>query len=273
MILYLYGPDSYRRVRKLRVLIAEYRQKHSQIDLLCADFEEAPDVFEKAKEFLNQPSMFVDSKLLVLKESGAVPTEKEKSLIKILKSHLETPKTFILISDSSAPKKIFGFLLRKPVMTQEFLELRGATLNFFLKQELQERKLALSPDAFGFLSAFIDSQTEKSWTAVNELDKLMLAGFPQPISLTDIRLACPWLNRDEVFYSARKILNTHSISERLALLEKLFLEKAEPAHVFNSLAYQAGGENLLQLADYDISIKSGGLEYEEALADFILASE
>jgi len=59
-------------------------------------------------------------------------------------------------------------------------------------------------------------------------------------------------------------------SKKLVILEQLFLQKEEPARLFNSLVYQVRGNDILRLADYDVSVKSGGLEYEEALLDFVI---
>ncbi len=94
MIYFFYGPDSYRRNQKLNFSIVEYRKKHPAADLAVFDLEEEPDDWMKARDFLNQPSMFVDSKVLVVKNSGEV---KEKEWLKVLKSKLETPRTFVFI--------------------------------------------------------------------------------------------------------------------------------------------------------------------------------
>lgn len=271
MIYYFYGADSYWRNRKLRDLISQYKKKYSQIDLFSADFESEPESWLRAKEFINQPSIFIDSKVVVIKESGAVPAESEKSWLKVLKSQIETPKTFVLISDSASPKKSFSFLLQKPVKAQLFEELENGTLDLFLKQEAANRELVFSAEAFRFLVSFINAQKEKSWVAVQELDKFALAGFPSPISLGSARAIIYWRERGEVYILARRILETSDKKKKISFLETLFLEKADPAYIFNSLAFQARGENAIELADYDVSIKSGGLDYEEALTEFVIS--
>ncbi len=271
MIYYFYGADSYRRNRKLRDLVFQYKKKHSQIDLFSADFESEPESWLKTKEFINQPSIFIDSKVVVIKESGAVPAESEKSWLKVLKSQIETPKTFILISDSAGPKKSFSFLLQKPVKAQPFEELENSAMDFFLKQEAANRELVFSAEAFRFLASFINAQKEKSWVAAQELDKFALAGFPSPISLGSARAIIYWRERGEVYVLARRILETSDKKKKISFLETLFMEKADPAYIFNSLAFQARGENAIELADYDISIKSGGLDYEEALTEFVIS--
>ena len=73
MIIYLVGSDSYRRGMKLRELVGQYKGKHEQIDFLDVDLEEDPAKWESVRDFLNQPSMFVEKKFAVVRESGAVP--------------------------------------------------------------------------------------------------------------------------------------------------------------------------------------------------------
>lgn len=268
MVIYLCGPDSYRRNKKLNELIAAYRQKYKQIDLQIFDLEEDPEAPQKAKEFIEQPSMFVDSKIALVKESGMTET---KEWLNILKTNLNTFKTFILISDKTKPKKAFSFLLKKPVTSQYFEELKGLLLEAFLEKEIRVRKLNFSSEARRFFKTYLESAEEKTWLAINELDKIALANFPQPISKTDLTRFIHWTVSEKPFLIAGQILYSRGPRQKLGLLEKLLLQKEEPARIFNSLAYQARGKELMRLADYDIAIKSGKLEYEEALTDFVLS--
>ena len=78
MIYFLYGPDSYRRNQKLKSSLEGYKNKYPTGDIMAVDLEENPDDWAKARDFLNQPSMFVDSKVLIVKESGEAPEKEEK---------------------------------------------------------------------------------------------------------------------------------------------------------------------------------------------------
>lgn len=240
--------------------------------MLSVDLGDSPDNWIEVRDFLNQPSMFVDSKLAVVKGGGAVPRAGgEKEWAKVLKTYLKTPKTFILISDEKAPRSAFKFLLKEPAKSQTFLELEGSALEAFLKKESAERDISFNAQAWRFFCSYIASQEERSWLAVNELEKLALVKFNQPISLDDLRLVIRWHVKEKPFLMAGQILRFGDFREKLRALEQLFLQKEAPAYIFNSLAYQARGEVVLKLADYDVSIKSGGLEYEEALTDFVIS--
>jgi DNA polymerase III delta subunit len=273
MIYLFYGPDSYRRNQKFRTTIAEYRSKHPVSDMAVFDLEEEPENWVKARDFLNQPSMFVDSKVLVVKESGAVPAAGgQKEWIKVLKANLETPRAFILLSDSKKPLKALEFLEKPPARAQFFGELEGRLLEVFLKNEAAKLGLDFEKEAWDYLLGCLTGVEERSWVAINELERMALSGFRQPIELKSLKeVISPVLN-DEVFGAAREMMWSRNWADRAKTLEKLLLQRKEPAYIFNSLAYLAKGRELIRFADYDAAIKGGGMDYEEALTDFALTS-
>jgi DNA polymerase III delta subunit len=273
MIYFFYGPDSYRRNQKLNSMVAEYRGKHPVSDMAIFDLEEEPDDWVRARDFLVQPSMFVDSKVLVVKESGAVPAAGgQKEWVKALKANLETPRTFVLISDSKKPLKAFEFLEKPPANTQFFGKLEGRLLEVFMKREAARLGLDFEKKAWEYLVGCLAGAEEQSWMAVNELEKISLSNFPKPISIGALReIISPVLN-DEVFGAAREMMWSRSWAERAKIFEKLLLQKKEPAYIFNSLAYLAKGKELIRFANYDAAIKGGGMDYEEALTEFVFTS-
>ncbi len=267
MVFFLYGEDSFRRGERLKELIAPYRAKYADLDLFSADLEDEPEGWLKARDFLNQPSMFVESKVAVLKEATAVS---EKEWVKILKDQTGVPKTFVFISQKKAPPEDFGFLLNSPVKFREFRELSGRELEIFLKNEIEKKNLNFSPEAFRFFFSYVESQTERAALASSELEKMSLMDLGKPAPLEALREIVAWRTGTEAYVLASEILRLKDFRLRLKPLEKLLLEE-DPYYAFNSLAYQARGRAALVLADYDVSVKSGGLEQEEALTDFALS--
>jgi len=269
MIIYLYGSDSYRRGKKLRELVTAYRAKHTQADVASFDFEEAPDEWQKAIDFLGQPSLFLESKLAIIRDAHAVT---EKKWILTLKEYLAHPSVFLFIHDGAKPKKAFEFLLQKPVQFQEFLELEGKVLEVFVKKEAQDAGVELDAQALSFFLGYICTFGEgRSWRVVSELHRLCHVGFSQPISLTNLRMLIPFQNPLQLFGLSMNILRSRDFSQALAALETSFLQKETPAHLFNLLASQVRGADAVRFAHYDASVKVGGLEYEEALLDFVLS--
>jgi len=139
MLIFLYGEDSYRKNKKLQELVVAYTKKHGIGDVLSVDLEENPDDWKEVNKFLAQPSLFVQSKLAVIRNCREV---EEKDWLKLLKLHTDTKDVFLILSDNKKPKKAFSFLLEKPVESQEYPRLEGVGLESFVKKEIQKRKLS-----------------------------------------------------------------------------------------------------------------------------------
>ena len=271
MVIYLYGTDSYRRSKKLKELLEQNKKKQPNTDVLFVDFLEDPDSWKKARDFLRQPSMFSESKTLVVHESGEVNEKGEKEWLKTVKEYLEEKRIFIIISDSwDKPRKAFMFLTDAPVKAQEFIGLEGKTLDAFLRKEASAFGLRFEADAWTHFVKHIESTTGKSWTGVFELEKVALARFKMPISKSDVESIVQHATQIDVFNSARELMGVERVEKRIAILERLFAQGEEPARLFNLLAYNARGAQAVRLADLDAAIKSGQSDYEEALLDFVL---
>ena len=271
MIYFLYGPDSCRRNQKLKSSLGGYRKKYPTGDIMAVDLEENPDDWTKARDFLNQPSMFVDSKVLIVKESGDVPEKEEKNWIKVLKSGIgNRPYVHLRIEREETPK---SFRVPPEAPGEErFLRRTGwRVVEAFVKKKRGARdwNLKKAPGIFSLI-AFPPLPNGAGWR-VAELEKISLSGFSQPIKSSDLKKIISPVLGDQVFESREKNLVVPELGG-LGLLESLFLQKKEAAYIFNSLAYIAKGKDIVRMADYDVAVKSGNLEYEEALLDFVLSA-
>jgi len=267
VIVHLYGPDSYRRLEKLRALVAEYRAKYPAADVPTYDLEEDPEAWKSAREFLQQPSMFSDTRAAVVRESGAAD---EKPWRDFLKTLIAPKNPVLFLSDTDAPKKNFSFLAGDAVWHQEFGELSGRTLETFLKKEADAKGVMFGPAAWHAFFEAVGADPEPSWRGIRELEKLSFSGFPKPLSREHVEAVVVSNVRAEVPDLVRRFARA-ARGERLALLEEALVGRDAAPYFFNSLAYQVRGMDLVQLADYDIAVKSGKLEYEEALLDFVLS--
>lgn len=273
MIIYLWGEDSFLRNKKLKEILNLYKDKYQNFDLLILDIEEevVKDIFLKIKDFLNQPSMFILKKVLVLKQFFLLEDSQENKEIKnFLEKFISDENIFIIISDERKAKKIFLNLLEKAYKVYSFNELTGENLKKFILKELKLRSLVFSKKAFDYFLNYILSFPNRSNLVINELDKIYFLKLKKTIELEDLKKIIFWQSKEEVNIINKKLANSYSLKEKLFYLEKMFLQKEEPAYIFNNLVYYLKNEKIFKLADYDVLIKSGELTYEEALLDFIL---
>ena len=110
MVIFLYGPDSYRRREKLKEYLKRYRAKYKALSLshfyLGQDNE-----WDKLKDFSQAQSLFEVSKLGIISEISGLEDKNQKELIKILKENLESKDLTLIIESDKKPAKEFNFLL------------------------------------------------------------------------------------------------------------------------------------------------------------------
>lgn len=265
MIISLFGPDSYRRAEKTKELVAAYRTKHQTSDLLAVDLEDAPEDWMTARDFLRQPSMFVDSKLLVVRAAEAV---QEKEWAAALHEAARARGTVVILTSDTDPAESFPSLDADGVKRQEFRELEGRLLEIFVAREAAARKIVLEPKAMNFFLAYLGASPSRSARAVSELERMVLAGFRAPVRRAELEKLIPWSAMGELYRDARTMCEAVDPLVRLTALEALLTRGEAAAKFFNIAAYQARGAALEELARYDIAIKSGALEAEEALTNF-----
>lgn len=269
MIIFLYGPDDYRRHQKLKEILAGYNKKHAGLnfknfDLSAQDGEDG--VVNELKDFLGSQSLFDDFKLTIVGNLSS--TVENKDLIKLIKGFGEDKKSLLIILEADKPSRELNFLLKEPVKRQEFKELKGSDFRGFLRKEAIGRALKFSPGAENLLVGVFEPNT---WALVNELDKISLAGFKQPIEIADIKSLSDFALKEKIFDLVKILAARQPLKTKLSSLENLFLQKEAAPHIFNLLAAIAPGSMVENLANYDASIKSGGLDYEEALLDLVIS--
>lgn len=269
MIIFLYGPDSYRRQQKEKELIASYQQKHPNFDFKKFDLSENEDSCSSLKDFLVQQSLFDNFKMASVGGIFGVETKKIKP---ILREQLSSNNIALMISEDKKPAKEFDFLVGKPVFCQEFKKLNVEELTFFIRKEAEKRNLEFMPEAKNYLIRWQEQTNTDTWALVNELDKIYMADFPQPISVSNLESLIPFFYEEEIFVLARILAGQNPLKKKLVALERLLIQKEPAAYAFNLLSYGASTSLLLKLADYDVLAKSGGLDYEEILLDLALTN-
>ncbi|HVN26527.1 MAG TPA: hypothetical protein VMT99_02640 [Candidatus Paceibacterota bacterium] len=258
MIIFLYGPDDYRREQKKKDIIAEFRKKRSDLGLGFFDLA-SKDAFDSFGAFVRNQPMFETAKLAVIENAFEAQPEKLKEALKPV---VAAKGLQVLVAERDKPLKALAFLLDEPVLSQKFEVPAGAEFVKFVNGEAKKRDLVLEPSAAAFLASVYEGQT---WAVITELDKL--ASFKAVIAKSD--LDDMGLAAAPNYWALIQGLKGFDVRNRLTALETLFAINDPAAKIFNIVAAQAGSRMPL-VAQYDVAIKSGRLEYEEVLVDFAL---
>ncbi len=271
MILFLYGPDSFRKREKIKEIITKYEKNHQSVGFFDFKIKNIDEEFNRLFEFSASHSLFENVKLAVAEDIiENFGKENQKPFINFLKANLENQELTILISENKAPLKAFDFLLKKPVLFQEFKNLSANQLEFFIKKEAEKRGLKLTADAIAFLA---DNFNEDAWGLINEIEKLSLFNDKNfnGSRLKEIIDYNKPTSSNDFFKKINALLFSRSFEEKLVNLE-ILLGRDEPAKIFNFLAsFSSNPPDLIKkFADYDIAVKSGKMDYEEVLLDIVL---
>ncbi len=258
MIIFLYGADSYRRGQKLKMMMAEYQKKHSGFAISECDLSEEGGVL-KLKDLISAQSLFDSLRLVVATNPFLVEKELLKDLKKLFKNALENKAIVLILESDEKPKKDFAFLLEKPVQTQEFELLTGKQLENFARREMMVLGLSVPELLFKEILNFYATDI---WGLITELQATSLAGK----SLRE--LGNNLGDRGNIFNRIAE-LRRGTARVTLPVLERL-LYGEDAAKIFNMLVYQVSVSEKTRFADYDVAIKSGKMDYPEALLDYIL---
>ncbi len=250
MLIYLYGPDAYRRSQKLQEITKQFTDKHSALSVQRFDLGEADDL-DRLKDFSTAQSLFDTAKFGIIYGIAEREPKEIENMLQL--ADQSKNMSLVVIADKLLPKA-FKIFSKESVIKQGFEALASAQLSELIKKESDRRSLKLDPQV---LRGLMEKYAGDTWGLVNEIDRLALGGSPQSV-----------LKEVDFFSSINNFSRSGSAASRLPTLERL-LYSEDSAKVFNVLASISPKKSLM--ANYDVAIKSGKLEYEEVLTDLALS--
>lgn len=174
MVLFLYGPDTFRLKRKLDEIIEKYRSKYKS-GLNFAKIEATEEGFEELKIRIETVSMFQEKKLIIFKNALSLPSKfQEKIKEYLIKKHLfENKNLFLIFLEEGEVKNkniLFKMLLKNSFKSQEFKELPPFKLRRFIRKEVRRLGGKIHPRALEKIIFFYGNNL---WQIENEIQKLV----------------------------------------------------------------------------------------------------
>ncbi len=242
MIIFLYGSDTYRSRRKLNEIIEQYRKIHkSGLNLKYFNGENLN--FQDFKDEVQSVSMFAEKKLIILENVNKNKIFKEKFLANS-KNFADSDDLILFYEagETSTNDSLFKFL-RKSGQSQEFQPLAGQRLKNWVKKELKNYKVNISPEA---LDQLINYTGNNLWRLTNELSKLANFKRQQKIELDDVEL----LVKPEVETDIFETIEAVALKNRKKALLLIYnhLKKGDsPLYLLSMINFQF--RNLLIIKD------------------------
>jgi len=259
VIIFLYGPDSFRSKQKLDEIVAHYKGSgKSGLNLVSLD---AKDInFSDFYDNFKISSMFAEKKLIILKNVFANKNFQE-DFIKETKN-VESLKDVVLVYENEAPDarlKLFKTLL-KECKCQEFVPLVGVGLKKWAQEEFQRQNQKINQDALDLLLNYAGNDLWRLSGEISKLSNFKRAGI---IKKDDIELFVkPRIELD--IFKTIDALAAKNKKQALALLHKHLDGGEVPLYLLSMIAYQF--KNLLVVKElaqkglmYASIVKKSGL--------------
>lgn len=171
----LFGADTYRSRRKLREIIAAYRDRHAAGNFNFYQFDAAEDDLQDARAAARGGSLFAAKKLIVLERPFTAP--RQFDIARAVFADAEKSSDTLLVVwdetlDTEAEKRLQE--VKKTFhKIQKFARLSGAALQRWIREEAAARGIAFAPaEAAGFAAAYGGDL----WRMGQEMEKAVLSG-------------------------------------------------------------------------------------------------
>ncbi|OIP78590.1 MAG: DNA polymerase III subunit delta [Candidatus Portnoybacteria bacterium CG_4_8_14_3_um_filter_44_10] len=251
MIIFLYGPDSFRSRQKLKRIIEKYKAKHkSGLNFLKFDLSETG--LDDLREAIKSRPMFAEKKLIVIENLFCLSPENQREVIEYFKGEkLEKEQEVVLVVyEKNAPDKrsqAFKFLTAKGALSQEFGSLEGTQLENWIKREVEARGGNINRQAIQELAVCLGGDL---WQASNEIDKLVAfkngGEMGGEIKKEDVTLLIKAKISANIFQTIDALAQRNK-KNALRLLYQHFKEGENAIYLLTMFAYQF--RNLLIVKD------------------------
>jgi len=242
MLIFLYGPDTYRSRQKLGEIIKEYRKLYkSGLNfkyLNCAKLK-----FQEFNDEIRQTSMFKEKKMIILTNSFSNTDFKEK-FREQGKFFADSNNIIIFYEEGQISKKdSFFTFLKKQAKAQEFKLLKGIKLKNWVKEEFKKLGAKIGDGALDKLIFFVNNNL---WQMATEIKKLSTFAVDKEIRVNDIELLVKPKIESDIFKTIDAIASRDK--NRALKLLKDHLEKGDsPLYLFSMINFQF--RNLLVIKD------------------------
>ncbi len=257
MIIFLYGPDSYRSKQKLDEIITHYKEvRKSGLNLVYLDANQTD--FADFQNHFKISSMFAETKLIIIKDLFLNKKFQEDFGTEF--KNLENLKDVIIIYEKEEPDKRLKIFktLAKECKSQEFILLEGSDLRAWAQKEFGAQKINI--DALTLLVSYAGSDL---WQLSGEIKKLVQYKSGAVIKKEDVQLLVrPKIETD--IFKTIDALAVKDTKQALSLLQKHLDNGDAPLYLLTMIAFQF--KNLLivkELAEkglmYNSIVKKSGL--------------
>jgi DNA polymerase-3 subunit delta len=259
MIIFLYGPDSYRSKEKLDQIVAQYKKvRTSALNLMYLDASQTD--FLDFYGAIKVSSMFAETKLAILKNVFSSKKFQEDFLEQL--RVLQNIKDVIVVHETQEVDqrlKLFKVLIQE-CTCQEFTLLDGRGLKLWAQKEFEDHKGKINNDALDLLVQYTGNDL---WRLSSEIKKLVDFKNGLTIKKDDVELMITPKIGVDIFKTIDSLAEKNK-KQALSLLHKHLDSGENSLYLLSMIGYQF--RNLLMVKElsekglmYASIIKKSGL--------------
>lgn len=238
MVIFIYGPDTFRSNRKISEIIKEYRSKYKS-GLNFVQIELTEDRFSELQDAIETSSMFNEKKLIIIKNAFSASKELKKRISDYLsrKDLFENKDIILIFFEKGAIKNknvLFKLLVKKSFKKQEFKQLPPHRVKLLIKEEVEELGGRIHPVALERLLLYYGNDL---WQLTNELKKLVSFKKNETIQAEDVENLCETSIDLNIFKTIEAISDKNK-KRALKLISKHFQVGENESKVFSMIVYQ-----------------------------------
>ncbi|MFN3301793.1 MAG: DNA polymerase III subunit delta [Patescibacteria group bacterium] len=239
MVIFLYGPDTYRSKERLKELIDSFKKKRDQLGLSVIKLEGKNLTLDEFRKTVLPTGLFSTKRLIIIE--NLLSQNKDKNLIKeiviFLKKKLEKENVVIFYETEEIKKEepyhsLFN-LLRKQKYVYEFNFLEGLALRNWIIKEVKKIGGQISPPAIDYLVLYFGSNL---WEIKNEIDKALAYGQGK-IEKKTLEIISEKKEEEEIFALIDALINKNK-KKAIKLLENELAKGTSFSYILSLLANQ-----------------------------------
>ena len=273
MIIFLYGPDSFRSKIKLNEIIEGY--KKSKKSLLNLNYFDASNKeFKIFYDNFKVSSMFDEKKLVILKNVFSSKNFQEEFLENL--KNLEALKDLIVIyeGDGVDERTKFFKTLKKECKSQEFDLLDTKKIRAFAQVEFEKKGQKINNDALDLLTSYVGSDL---WRLHQEINKLSSFKNGTTIKKEDVEIQVKPKIENDIFKTIDALASRNK-KQALEFMKKHIDGGDSPLYLLSMIAYQF--KNLLVIKElankglmYASIVKKSGLHPYVVKKNYFVCSQ
>jgi len=239
MILFLYGPDTFRSQEKLREMKEKFIREVDPSGLNLHSIDAGNLDVEALENTLLAAPFLVKKRMVVIKNFLTAKHQDKtlKKILDILNANTASDTIIVFWEGALDEKKIKGNIIYKKLVKEQykyaFNELRPEQVEKWIREKAEKNGNGISPTAAALLASVVGNDL---WRANSELQKLIAYADKKKIEESDVQEMCQTASEESIFLLTDAI-GQKNTPRALALLRNQLSSGVSEIEILNTMLW------------------------------------